>query len=90
LANLKSSKKDITHSRGRRVRNLNTRSRIKTEVRRARTAIAAGDAVLASAMTRQACRLLDKAAAKGIIHKRQAARRKARLARRHAKALSAG
>jgi small subunit ribosomal protein S20 len=89
LANLKASKKDIVWSRKRRVRNLDTRSRIKTEVRSARTAIAAGGAVLASEMTRQASRLLDKAATKGIIHKRQAARRKSRLARRHAKAFPA-
>lgn len=89
MANLKSSKKDIVRSRKRRVRNLNTRSRLKTAVGKARTAIAAGDPIVAAEMARQANRLLDKAASKGIIHKRQADRRKSRLARQHGKAFSA-
>jgi small subunit ribosomal protein S20 len=89
LANLKSSKKDIVRSRKRRVRNLNTRSRLKTAVGKARTAIAAGDPIVAAEMAQQASRLLDKAASKGIIHKRQADRRKSRLARQHGKAFSA-
>jgi small subunit ribosomal protein S20 len=88
LANLKSSKKDIVRSRKRRVRNLNTRSRLKTAVGKARTAITAGDPIVAAEMARQASRLLDKAASKGIVHKRQADRRKSRLARRFGKAFS--
>lgn len=89
MANLKSSKKDIVRSRKRRARNLNTRSRLKTAVGKARTAITAGDPIVAAEMARQASRLLDKAASKGIIHKRQAGRRKSRLARRQGKAFSA-
>jgi len=84
LANIKSSKKDIVRSRKRRVRNLSWRSRVKTAVRKARMAGAAGEPAAAD-LTRAACRLLDKAASKGTIHKRQAARRKSRLARRLAK-----
>lgn len=89
MANLKSSKKDIVRSRKRRARNLNTRSRLKTAVGKARTAIGAGDPIVAAEMAQQASRLLDKAASKGIIHKRQADRRKSRLARQHGKAFSA-
>lgn len=85
MANLKSSKKDILSSRKRRLRNLAWRSRAKTAIRKARAALAASDATLAQGLSRQAARLLDKAAAKGIIHKRQAARRKSRLMRRLAK-----
>ncbi len=84
MANIKSSKKDIIRSRKRRLRNLSWRSRVKTAVRKARMAMAAGEPVAAD-LTRAACRLLDKAAAKGTIHKRQAARRKSRLAARLAK-----
>jgi small subunit ribosomal protein S20 len=68
------------------LRNLNTTSRAKTTIGKARTAIAAGDPVVASELTREASQLLDKAASKGIIHKRQAQRRKSRLARRYTKA----
>ena len=85
MANLKSSKKDIVRSRQRHQRNLSWRSRIKTAVRRGRTAVAANDATAAGALVKDAARLLDKAVSKGIIHKRQAARRKSRLAQRLAK-----
>lgn len=85
MANIKSSKKDIIRSRRRHLRNTARQSRCKTLVRNARTAIAAGDPVVASEMIRQASRQLDKAATKGAIHRRQAARRKSRLARRLAK-----
>jgi len=85
LANIKSAKKDIVWSRRRRLRNASRRSACKTFVRKARTAIASGDPVVAGELTREACRQLDKTASKGIIHPRQAARRKARLARRLAK-----
>jgi small subunit ribosomal protein S20 len=87
LPNIKSSVKDVIRSRKRRLRNRSWKSRLKTEVHRAREAIA--DRTDASAgLTRRASQLLDKAAAKGIIHKRQAARRKSRLARRLARTIS--
>jgi len=88
LANIKSSKKDIVRSRQNRVRNSSWKSRIKTEIRKSRTAIAAGEGG-AGEMVKTASRLLDKAATKGVIHKRQAARRKSRLAQRLAKAPAA-
>jgi len=84
LANIKSSKKDIVRSRQNRLRNSNWKSRIKTEVRKSRTALAASDAGAAD-LVKTASRLLDKAVTKGVIPKGQAARRKSRLARRLAK-----
>ncbi len=85
MANIKSSKKDIVSSHQRRLRNLAWKSRCKTLIRKARTAVASGDPVIASELARDAARQLDKAATKGIIHPRQAARRKSRLARGVAK-----
>lgn len=85
MANIKSSKKDIISSRRRRLRNLSWKSRCKTLIRKARTAVASGDPVVATQLSRDASRQLDKAASKGIIHPRQAARRKSRLARGLAK-----
>ena len=41
-----------------------------------REAVEANGAVQAQAAARKSCKLLDKAAAKGIIHKNQAANRK--------------
>jgi small subunit ribosomal protein S20 len=78
-------KKDVIRSRRLRVRNLNVRSEVKTMIRKARVAIQGADTGAAGESVKVANRLLDKAATKGIIHKRQAARRKSRLARRLAK-----
>ncbi len=86
MANLKSSKKDIVRSRQRRLRNSGWKSRIKTEIRKARTAIGTGTGEATVDQVRLATRLLDKAVTKGVIHKRQAARRKSRLTSRLAKA----
>jgi len=82
LANIKASKKDILRSRKNRMRNMAWKSRCKTLVSKTRTAIAAGDPAVAAEMAREASRQLDKASTKGVIHPRQAARRKARLIRR--------
>jgi small subunit ribosomal protein S20 len=85
LANIKSSKKDIVRSRKLRARNSSWKSACKTLVRKARTAADSGDTAVTAELTRQACKQLDKTAAKGVIHPRQAARRKSRLAHRLAK-----
>ena len=85
MPNIKSSKKDVIRSRQRRLRNLNVRSQVKTWIRKARVELRSGEAVAAGEWVRTASRLLDKGAAKGIIHRRQAARRKSRLARQLAR-----
>jgi small subunit ribosomal protein S20 len=54
------------------VRNLDTKTRLKTLVKKARTS---GDAAVVSLADSQ----LDKAASKGIIHPNKAARKKSRL-----------
>jgi small subunit ribosomal protein S20 len=81
VPNIKSSKKDLRRSRRRTVRNADIRSEVKTAIKRARTAIESKEPE-AAAVARSAARLLDKAATKGTIHKRAAARQKSRLAKR--------
>ena len=76
MANIKSQKKRIVTTEKSRQRNRACKSELKTAVRAAREAVAAGDATAAYAKALYACRLLDKAASKGIIHKNQAANRK--------------
>ena len=76
MANIKSQKKrNITNEKS-RMRNRSEKSELKTAVRRVREAVDAGDATAAYANALYACKLLDKAASKGIIHKNQAANRK--------------
>ena len=57
------------------------RSKAKTFVRKARISIDSGDVEAAEIATMQAIVALDRAAQKGAVHKRNAARRKSRLMR---------
>ena len=76
MANIKSQKKRILTAEKARQRNKAVRSELKTYVKKVRLAVEAGDAEGAQAAAQAAGRKLDKAAAKGIIHKNQAAQRK--------------
>ena len=80
MANIKSQIKRNRQNEGRRVRNKAVRSELRTAAKKVRTAAAEG-AEESTALLRQATRALDRAASKGILHKRTAARRKSRLAR---------
>ncbi len=81
MANIKSQIKRNRQNEKRRVRNKAVRSELKTRTKAAATAADEG-ADNADELTREAMRKLDKAASKGVIHKNQAARRKARLMKR--------
>ena len=76
MANIKSQKKRIITNEKARMRNRAVRSELKTAVRVVREAVEAQDGAKAYAAALDACRLLDRAASKGVIHKRQAANRK--------------
>ena len=76
MANIKSQKKRIITNEKRRMRNRAVKSELKTATRRVKDAVAAGDGAAAYAAACAACRLMDKAASKGVIHKNQAANRK--------------
>ena len=77
MANIKSAIKRIRQSEKRRVRNRAVRSRMRTYVKRANTAIVKGDDAVEAVRT--AISELDRAAKKGVIHPNNAARRKSRL-----------
>jgi len=84
MANIKSQIKRNRTNEARRLRNKAARSEIKTRVKVA--VAAAGDAPEQAAdALRTAIKRIDKAAAKGIIHKNQAANRKSKLMRRIAR-----
>ena len=81
MANIKSQiKRNLTNEKA-RLRNKAVRAELKTRVKTALTATAAGDEGAVEAQ-RQAMKKIDQAAAKGVIHKNAAARRKSRLAKR--------
>lgn len=78
MANIKSQIKRNRQNEKQRVRNKSVRSELKT---REKQAVAAeGDN--AEAAYRLAQKKIDEAVAKGVLHKRTAARKKSRLARK--------
>ena len=82
MANIKSQIKRNRQNERLRVRNKSVRSLLKTRTRHFDEVIGAGDAEGAREAYEAAARELDKAAAKGIIHKNKAANKKARLAKK--------
>ena len=87
MPNLKSSKKDVRRIRKRRVQNLAVRTALKTHIKKVREAVEQGDAEKIKAEMTVAQKHLDKAVQHGVIHKKQAARRKSRIATLAANAL---
>lgn len=79
LANIRSAIKRNRQNGKRRLHNRVYRGNARTQIRKARVAIAEGNKDAAVAEVNQAIKKLDRAAAKGIIHKNNAARRKSRL-----------
>ncbi|MDQ3946156.1 MAG: 30S ribosomal protein S20 [Actinomycetota bacterium] len=88
MANIKSQIKRNRQNERRHERNKSVRSELKTRIKRADEAATTGDEDSAEKV-RRAVKALDMAAAKGVIHKNQAANRKSKLMKRVAKA-SAG
>jgi small subunit ribosomal protein S20 len=85
MANIKSQKKRNLQNARRHERNKSVRSQLKTRIKTADLA-AVDDADDTAEKVHRAVKALDMAAAKGIIHKNQAANRKSKLMRRVAKA----
>jgi small subunit ribosomal protein S20 len=82
MANIASQIKRNRQTGKRRVRNLAIRSELKTRIKRAEQAVEAADDTAFADAYREAQKRIDTAVAKGVLHKRTAARRKSRLARR--------
>jgi small subunit ribosomal protein S20 len=81
MANIKSQIKRNKQNETRRERNKAVKSALKTSEKKVQTAIADGDADAVVTRQREAARALDKAASKGVLHKRTVARKKSRLAK---------
>ncbi len=81
MANIKSQIKRNKQNEVRRLRNKAVRTELKTRVKTAVRAADSGATESPDAL-RLAIKRIDKAAAKGIIHKNQAANRKSRLMKR--------
>ena len=81
MANIKSQIKRNRQNAKRHERNKAAKSALKTSTKKVQSAVAGGDADAAQLRYRELARELDRAASKGIMPKRTAARRKSRLAK---------
>jgi len=81
LANHKSALKRARQNKTNRMRNAVPKTRAKTAVKAVRAAADSKDTGKAREALREATSVVQKAATKGVIHKRKAARMVSRLAR---------
>lgn len=81
MANIKSAKKRIKVISKKTLRNKMIKSATKTAVKKATTAISAGDKAVAEVACKEAIIAIDRAYTKGIFHKNAAARRKSTIQR---------
>jgi small subunit ribosomal protein S20 len=82
LPNIKSSERSVITDAQRRAKNFPVKTAVKSVSRKIVESVTAGKADEANALLTKASSTIDKAAAKGVIHKNAAARKKSRLARK--------
>jgi small subunit ribosomal protein S20 len=81
MANIKQQKKRVRIAAEERLENLRYRSTIKTLAKRLATAADGGDDATATEEHRNLVRLIDRAVARGAIHRNAGARKKSQAAR---------
>ncbi|MDH3284592.1 MAG: 30S ribosomal protein S20 [Acidobacteriota bacterium] len=79
MANHKSAVKQARRNEARRLRNRFWRSRMRTQVKKLRAALSAGDKKSAESLMPETLGLVDRTARAGVIHDRTASRYKSRL-----------
>jgi small subunit ribosomal protein S20 len=81
MPNIKQQKKRVRISAEERLENLRYASTVKTLSRRLRAAVAEGDKERVEAQHRELVRWIDRAAARGALHRNTAARKKSQAAK---------
>ena len=84
----KSAIKRAQQAEKRRLRNSHVKSTMKTNIKKALSAVKEKDTANVEAVTKAAIAYIDSASSKGVIHRNQAARRISRLAKKAHKVLS--
>ncbi|MDO4569901.1 MAG: 30S ribosomal protein S20 [Planctomycetia bacterium] len=79
MPNIKSAKKRLRQSQAKKVTNLAIKRELRRDCRSVRLACKEGNIEAAEANFRKACKHMDQAASKSIIHKNTASRVKSRL-----------
>jgi small subunit ribosomal protein S20 len=81
MANIKQQKKRVRTQTRERLENLRYRSTIKTLTKRLESAAADGDAEKVATEHRELVRTIDRATARGALHRNTAARKKSQAAK---------
>ena len=81
MPNIKQQEKRVRSAARQRLENLRYRSTVKTLTKRLERAVEEGDAARVASEHTTLVRWIDRAAARGALHRNSAARRKARAAR---------
>ena len=79
MPNHKSAEKRVRQNEKRRAVNRANRSRMRTEIKRLRTALSLGDVDTAKSLLPAVVSMIDKSIQKGVVHRNAAARYKSRL-----------
>ena len=79
MPNIKSAKKRVIVTKTKTLQNKIFKTELKTDIKKFNAAVAAGDAALAQETYKAAVKKIDQAAARGIIHKNAAARKKSQF-----------
>lgn len=79
MPNHKSAEKRVRQTEKRNAVNTSNRSRLRTQIKKLRAALASGDQKLSQDLLNPTISTIDKAVSKGILHKNTAARYKSRL-----------
>jgi ribosomal protein S20 len=81
MANHKSAEKRIRQNARRKEINRSNRSKLRTQIKKLRAAIAGADKTASGELLNPTVSVIDKAVNKGLIHRNTAARYKSRLTR---------
>ncbi|MBA2495456.1 MAG: 30S ribosomal protein S20 [Acidobacteria bacterium] len=79
MPNHKSAEKRVRQNEKRRAVNRSNRGSLRTQIKRLRTALTAGDKTQSQELLIPTIALIDKSVNKGVLHKNTAARHKSRL-----------
>ena len=81
MPNIKSAKRRVRTEEKANLRNRIVKSELKTIARKFTTAVSAGDKAAVADLSREYTGALDKAAIKGVLHRNNADRKKAQIAK---------
>ena len=82
MRNIKSAKKRVLVTDAKTLQNQMFKTYLKTSIKKYEAALAAGDKALASETYKAAVKKIDKAVARGLLHKNAGARKKSQFTKK--------